>query len=134
MPANDPRLVALVLIDEPESNVYGGVVAAPAFRNIAQGALRHLAVAPRKTPAIPAPASGAEAGVRSARRSQVKSSAAEGEGAPDFVGLSLREVLEKAQSLNVRVRLHGSGYVVKQSPAAGDPWADDGVLVLSLQG
>jgi cell division protein FtsI (penicillin-binding protein 3) len=134
VPANDPRLVALVLIDEPESNVYGGVVAAPAFRNIAQGALRHLAVAPRKTPAIPAPASGAEAGVRSARRSQVKSSAGEGEGAPDFVGLSLREVLEKAQSLNVRVRLHGSGYVVKQSPAAGDPWADDGVLVLSLQG
>lgn len=133
VPANDPRLVALVLIDEPESNVYGGVVAAPAFRNIAQGALRHLAVAPRKTPAIPAAAS-AEAGVRSARRSQVKSSAAEGEGAPDFVGLSLREVLEKAQSLNVRVRLHGSGYVVKQSPAAGDPWADDGVLVLSLQG
>lgn len=134
VPANDPRLVALVLIDEPESNVYGGVVAAPAFRNIAQGALRHLAVAPRKTPAIPAPASGAEAGVRSARRSQVKSSAADGEGAPDFVGLSLREVLEKAQSLNVRVRLQGSGYVVKQSPAAGDPWADDGVLVLSLQG
>ena len=134
VPANDPRLVALVLIDGPESNVYGGVVAAPAFRHIAQGALRHLAVAPRKTPAIPAPASGAEAGVRSARRSQVKASAAEGEGAPDFVGLSLREVLEKAQSLNVRVRLQGSGYVVKQSPAAGDPWADDGVLVLSLQG
>ncbi len=37
VPANDPRLVALVLIDEPEVNVYGGVVAAPVFRNIAQG-------------------------------------------------------------------------------------------------
>ena len=36
VPANDPRLVALVLIDEPEVNVYGGVVAAPVFRNIAQ--------------------------------------------------------------------------------------------------
>ena len=36
------------LIDEPEVNVYGGVVAAPVFRNIAQGALRRLAVAPRK--------------------------------------------------------------------------------------
>ncbi len=47
VPANNPRLVALVLIDEPEVNVYGGVVAAPVFRNIAQGALRHLAVAPR---------------------------------------------------------------------------------------
>jgi hypothetical protein len=35
-----------VLVDEPEVNVYGGVVAAPVFRNIARGALRHLVVAP----------------------------------------------------------------------------------------
>ncbi len=54
VPANKPRLVALVLIDEPEVNVYGGVVAAPVFRNIAQGALRHLAVAPQKLAPIPA--------------------------------------------------------------------------------
>ncbi len=44
------------------------------------------------------------------------------EAAPDFIGLSLREVLEKAQALNVKVRLQGNGYVVKQSPAAGDRW------------
>ena len=49
VPANNPRLVALVLIDEPEVQVYGGVVAAPVFRNLAQGALRRLAVAPQKT-------------------------------------------------------------------------------------
>jgi cell division protein FtsI (penicillin-binding protein 3) len=56
VPADNPRLVSLVLIDEPEGNVYGGVVAAPAFRNIAQGALRQLAVAPRdarQSPACP---------------------------------------------------------------------------------
>src|SRR5438132_8634341 len=46
VPADDPRLVVLVLVDEPEVNVYGGVVAAPVFRNIARGALPHLAVAP----------------------------------------------------------------------------------------
>ena len=48
VPANNPRLVSLVLVDEPEGNVYGGVVAAPAFRNIAQGALRQHAVAPQQ--------------------------------------------------------------------------------------
>jgi beta-lactam-binding protein with PASTA domain len=53
---------------------------------------------------------------------------------PDFVGLSLREALEKAQSLRVKVRLQGNGYVVKQTPAAGDRWHEEGVLVLSLQG
>ena len=32
VPAEAPKLVALVLVDEPEVNVYGGVVAAPVFR------------------------------------------------------------------------------------------------------
>ncbi|HKY09243.1 MAG TPA: penicillin-binding transpeptidase domain-containing protein [Candidatus Binatia bacterium] len=135
VPANKPRLVALVLIDEPEVNVYGGVVAAPVFRNIAQGALRHLAVAPQKMTPIPVGPAQPEPPVRqAARRPQSKILDAGAEGAPDFMGLSLREVLEKAQALNLKVRLHGNGYVIKQSPAAGDRWTDEGVLVLSLQG
>src|ERR671922_2996980 len=60
VPAKDPKLVALVLIDEPEVNVYGGIVAAPVFRNIAQASLRHLAVAPRKPDFLPAPTGQAE--------------------------------------------------------------------------
>ena len=135
VPANKPRLVALVLIDEPEVNVYGGVVAAPVFRNIAQGALRHLAVAPQKMAALPSVASQLEPhgriGVRRAPNKMVEAGV---ETAPDFVGLSFREVLEKAQALNVKVRLQGNGYVVKQSPAAGDRWNEEGVLVLNLQG
>jgi cell division protein FtsI (penicillin-binding protein 3) len=135
VPANQPRLVALVLIDEPEVNVYGGVVAAPVFRNIAQGALRHLAVAPQSPAPIPATLAQPDPVVRQAlKRSRPQAAEVAAEAAPDFVGLSLREVLEKAQSLKVKVRLQGSGYVVKQSPAAGDRWNDDGVLLLSLQG
>ena len=135
VPANKPRLVALVLIDEPAVNVYGGVVAAPVFRNIAQGALRHLAVAPQKLAPIPAASKQPESSMRHVVRiSQTKMVDAGAEAAPDFIGLSFREVLEKAQALNVKVRLQGNGYVVKQSPAAGDRWNDEGVLVLSLQG
>ena len=135
VPANKPRLVALVLIDEPEVNVYGGVVAAPVFRNIAQGALRHLAVAPQKMAALPSVAGQLEPhGRMGVRRAPNKMVEAGVETAPDFVGLSFREVLEKAQALNVKVRLQGNGYVVKQSPAAGDRWNEEGVLVLNLQG
>jgi len=135
VPANKPRLVALVLIDEPEVNVYGGVVAAPVFRNIAQGALRHLAVAPQKLAPLPAALSQPESSIRHVvRKPQAKMVNAGAEAAPDFIGLSFREVLEKAQALNVKVRLQGNGYVVKQSPPAGDRWNDEGVLVLSLQG
>ena len=135
VPANDPRLVALVLIDEPEVNVYGGVVAAPAFRNIAQAALRHLAVAPQQAALIPVLPSQPEALVRRvAKPNSPATVETNGDAAPDFVGLSLREALEKAQTLKLKVRLQGNGYVVKQSPQAGGRWNEEGVLVLNLQG
>lgn len=134
VPANDPRLVALVLIDEPEVNVYGGVVAAPVFRNIAQGALRHLAVAPERTAPIPALQSQPEIPSRRYVKQYNGAVEANVDGTPDFVGLSLREALEKAQTLRVKLRLQGNGYVVKQSPAPGNRWNEGEVLVLSLQG
>jgi cell division protein FtsI (penicillin-binding protein 3) len=46
VPADDPRLVIAVMIDEPQGVHYGGVVAAPAFKAIAETALRYLGVAP----------------------------------------------------------------------------------------
>lgn len=46
VPADRPRLAILVVIDEPRTAQYGGTVAAPAFREIAEGALRYLRVPP----------------------------------------------------------------------------------------
>ena len=135
VPANDPRLVALVLIDEPEVNVYGGIVAAPVFRNIAQASLRHLAVAPQQAAVIPVATNQPEASVRRLTKQNNPSATEAVDGfAPDFVGLSLREALERAQTLKVKVRLQGNGYVVRQSPEAGGRWNEESVLVLNLQG
>ena len=53
---------------------------------------------------------------------------------PDFVGLSLREAVEKARDLNLKVKIHGNGYVVKQSPGPGGRWDENVMLVLNLQG
>jgi cell division protein FtsI (penicillin-binding protein 3) len=46
VPATDPRLVVLVLVDEPEGQYYGGTVAAPAFRELARFALQYLEIPP----------------------------------------------------------------------------------------
>lgn len=46
VPVAHPRLVVLVTIDEPTSQIFGGVVAAPAFAQIAKFDLQYLAVAP----------------------------------------------------------------------------------------
>jgi len=48
-PAESPRLVILVLIDEPETLRWGGSLAAPTFREIARDALQYLQVPPSPT-------------------------------------------------------------------------------------
>lgn len=58
-PANDPELAVLVVVDEPRKNHYGGVVAAPAFKNIMSESFRYLGIPPEKrTPEILADVSG----------------------------------------------------------------------------
>jgi cell division protein FtsI (penicillin-binding protein 3) len=46
VPASDPRLVIMVTVDEPQLAIYGGVVAAPAFSQIAAFDLQYLEVPP----------------------------------------------------------------------------------------
>ncbi len=135
VPADDPRLVLLVLVDEPEVNVYGGVVAAPVFGNIAGGVLRHLGVTPDKPEPLPLPTDREGTLVRVERHNgngTVKRGSPQ--GVPDFVGLSLREAVSEARTLKLRVEMRGNGYVVKQSPAPGTAWGKSEVLTLKLQG
>ena len=66
-PVSDPRLVAVVVIDEPRrSAYYGGEVAAPIFSRIVAGGLRLLSVPPDglREPPLTSLAQGATAGVR----------------------------------------------------------------------
>jgi cell division protein FtsI (penicillin-binding protein 3) len=44
VPASKPKLVVMVMVDEPHGDIYGGVVAAPAFREIARFNLQHLEI------------------------------------------------------------------------------------------
>ena len=46
VPASKPRLVILVMVDEPRGAIFGGVVAAPAFAEIAKFDLQYLEVPP----------------------------------------------------------------------------------------
>lgn len=45
-PAQNPRLLVAVVVDQPQGEIYGGTVAAPAFGQIASFALPYLGVAP----------------------------------------------------------------------------------------
>jgi cell division protein FtsI (penicillin-binding protein 3) len=45
-PAEKPEIAVLVIIDEPKENYYGGIVAAPVFKKIAQQTLNYLNIPP----------------------------------------------------------------------------------------
>ena len=58
-PASSPRLAAIVVLDEPQNNYFGGQAAAPVFSRIMEYALRLERVLPSSTPpAAPPPANG----------------------------------------------------------------------------
>jgi cell division protein FtsI (penicillin-binding protein 3) len=68
-PTTDPRLAAVVVIDEPSAGQHmGGQVSAPVFSRVVGGALRLLAVAPDRTVSAPEelPAGAAPDGLRTA--------------------------------------------------------------------
>jgi cell division protein FtsI (penicillin-binding protein 3) len=62
-PASNPRLVMVVLIDEPKGGAYyGGTVAAPVFSATMGGALRILNVTPDDLPNLRLAGGGPTAG------------------------------------------------------------------------
>ena len=51
LPADDPKLCILVVLDEPKGAYYGGDIAAPVFRRIAERSAAYLNIPPRPTAA-----------------------------------------------------------------------------------
>jgi len=122
-PVEDPKLALLVVIDEPQGNIYGGIVAAPAFREIMMKVLPHLNVFPDGTLIVKNEAE------FTPRREQEKSGPLvervkmeEGMGRevmPDLTGLSLRSAMSRIEGRGLIIKVSGNGRVVDQTPKAG---------------
>ena len=44
VPADDPKIALIVVVYEPQKHIYGGVVAAPVFKNIVEHTFAYLDV------------------------------------------------------------------------------------------
>ena len=53
LPADNPRVEVLVVVDSPRTNIFGGIVAAPAFQQIATFLTKDLAIPPDKPLDLP---------------------------------------------------------------------------------
>jgi cell division protein FtsI (penicillin-binding protein 3) len=54
-PADNPELCISVMMDEPKHGYYGGQIAAPAFKQIAEAAANYLNIRPEDGEAAPVP-------------------------------------------------------------------------------
>jgi cell division protein FtsI/penicillin-binding protein 2 len=144
VPATHPRFAIIVTLDEPAGLHQGGQVAAPVFNRIAETALGDYAVPPHPEAyrqAIAslqqrygAPASSGESGGKSDKLIAAASGKDETATAnqlvmpplkvepglmPDFHGQGLRAVVRACASLDVELRVAGSGLAARQMPAPG---------------
>lgn len=123
VPLEKPRLTILVIIDEPKTSPYGGIVAAPAFSAIAQQSLCYLKVAPdramkKKPEVVEAKAPPAEDVIDAVADGEFVAGA-KGTVMPNFRGLSMRQALKIMQQHGLNVKLQGSGRAVEQNPSPG---------------
>ncbi len=125
-PADDPRFVMLVMLDEPKNEKWGSEAAAPIFSAIGREVLRYLDVPPQDTPPLQI-VSGPGPEPVAPRVRLVSSSDPEGDGVaaimPDLRGRPLRQALSMLAPLGVRVEVSGHGSVVKQTPLPGSALA-----------
>ncbi|MBI2962698.1 MAG: transpeptidase family protein [Deltaproteobacteria bacterium] len=125
-PAEEPQVLMLVVIDDPRTTIWGGTAAAPLFRAVALAAAERVGVhreaaAAGPQPDPPPPAAGPVATGGAASRPT------------SFLGLSLREVLERARAEGLTVEVLGSGYVVRQDPPPGRSGDPDRTIRLQLE-
>ncbi len=145
LPADDPRLVILVVLYDVGHEHFGGLVAAPVFSEIAQGAIRDLNITAPNRPydtASMIPFSGFATnplGKNSTPSSvdvdgylPVLTGSKLARSTPNFSGLSVRRALELARRSRVNLDVRGGGYVIAQEPAAGAPMDHSTIVKLTL--
>lgn len=123
VPADKPKLTIAVVIDEPQGNKYGGVVAAPAFREIAQNSLAYLKIQPNMPTVAAAKATEVKVSddpeVESLTDGDAEDIPDGGAVMPNFRGMSMRRVLQVMEKRGINIRLIGSGRASEQNPPSG---------------
>jgi len=121
LPLQDPEFLILVVVDEPKGEVYGGVVAAPAFNQIAVKTAYYMGLTPTEpVEREVARATRGEIGAAGVRMTRVATGPAESALVmPDLRSLSMGRVVDLMGRHSVRLKLVGTGLARTQSPRPG---------------
>ncbi len=117
VPAEAPRLVVVVMIDEPRGQVYGGLVAAPVFARISTQALQYLKVMPNQPLSPGETLPSLEEILALAKKEQ---EAAAKQAAADRAAVTPAEVAEPLELAEVPVEAPAEGPAVAAGPQMPD--------------
>ena len=133
-PADRPSVVISVVIDEPVIAHYGGTVAGPVFRRIAEVTLRHMGIAPEGRQAVLAKKKEQQIAVAEEEPAPEEESVEKGESAvPNVRSLPLRQAVIALHAESLVAEVQGSGVVVAQDPAPGKAVSHGSVVRLQLE-
>jgi cell division protein FtsI (penicillin-binding protein 3) len=136
LPADDPKLSILIIIDEPQGISYGGTVAAPIFKKAAHQIIDYLHITPpkmAKTHTAPSTTVRNTVDTTDLFKRVSAHTPASVPRIPDFSGLSMREVKDLAEKHNLSVKLIGSGVACEQHPSPGVPIEHGGSCQITFQ-
>ena len=157
VPAERPRLVISVVIDEPMAGTTaGGAVAAPVFRRVAEMSLRYLGVRPKGTKSMKLtevaqlakgedPADDAYVAIQEATgdrevgpaitdRDEVAAPTGRGQvRVPDLVGLPMRAAIQTVITAGLEPVIEGTGRLARSEPASGSSLPKGAKVVLVFE-
>ncbi|MCB0362391.1 MAG: transpeptidase family protein, partial [Bdellovibrionales bacterium] len=138
VPANDPRFVLYIAVDNPREKYYGAQVAAPVFSRLGAFAVRRWGIPPvllssediMKKRSFQVGIDLQELALNTIRTAnQIELNGR----VPDLKGLSLREVVRRLRGTDIKFRVRGSGLVVSSQPEVGAPLVPGNTIQIFLK-
>jgi cell division protein FtsI (penicillin-binding protein 3) len=125
-PAENPQVAILVILDEPQRDKWGGVAAAPVFKNIGEQILNCVKTNIRETPVFEKEKPDKLQLVSAQQTLTPQNVAQDDESAmPNFMGLTIREAMKKAKAESIELKVSGNGWAVRQYPPAHAPLGNE---------
>jgi len=125
-PAENPQIAILVTLDEPQRDKWGGLAAAPVFKNIGEQILTSFKTDIKESPfLVPEEEKKGSVKLKLVSAPQIISTQADTEKdtdepfIPDFRGMTIKDALKKAREKGIDIKVTGSGWAVSQEPKAG---------------
>jgi cell division protein FtsI (penicillin-binding protein 3) len=133
VPAERPRLVIAVVLDEPMIGHYGGDLSGPVFRRVAESSLRYLGVTPSASSAklqgVTRSGDVADATLAAARAPEnaplpaadpaPSTAAKDAVKVPDATGMAMRDAIHVISGAGFVPQVEGTGKLVRQTPSPG---------------